>query len=97
MKMNKTNNLELLIKDSVLKIGNITEVNGQKVTVTVDKAKNASDMFFEGNLIKNVSVGSFIQIRKGFLTLIGKVDGEKIEEITGFAGWFFKPSQFKQI
>src|SRR5690606_9349129 len=42
--------------------------------------KNLSDLFFEGEVLRNIAVNSFIEIRKGFLKLIGKVDGEKIEE-----------------
>ena len=41
-------------------------------------------LYYKGELIKNVSVGSYVQIRKGFITLIGKIDGEKTE-ITNFS------------
>lgn len=65
-----------LIKESVLRIGHVLAVSGRKVTVGVDKEKNLSELFFEGQVLKNVAVGSYIEIRKGFLSLIGKVDGE---------------------
>lgn len=74
-------NYNILIKDAVLKIGTVSEISGKTVVITVDKKKNSSDIYFDGELIKNVSVGSYIQIRKGFLTLIGKIDGEKTEKI----------------
>ncbi|WP_220750446.1 MULTISPECIES: ATP-binding protein [Jannaschia] len=54
----------------------MTEVTGRKISVTVDKDKNLSELFFDGELIRNVAVGSYIDIRKGFVSLIGKVDGE---------------------
>lgn len=75
MKMNKA-----YIKDSILRIGEVSGIEGRKVFISVDKNKNSSDLFFNGEVIKNVSVGSYIEIRKGFLSLIGKADGEKLSE-----------------
>lgn len=74
-------NYNILVEDSVLKIGTVTEILGKNIVITVDKKKNSSDLYYNGELIKNVSVGSYIQIRKGFITLIGKIDGEKTEKI----------------
>lgn len=65
-----------LQKEAVLRVGEVTEVTGRKISVTVDTDKNLSELFFEGDLIRNVAVGSYVDIRKGFLSLIGKVDGE---------------------
>lgn len=65
-----------LQQESVLRVGEVTEVTGRKISVTVDKDKNLSELFFDGELIRNVAVGSYIDIRKGFVSLIGKVDGE---------------------
>lgn len=72
-------NYNILIEDSVLKIGSVTEILGKNIVITVDKKKNVSDLYYKGDIIKNVSVGSYVQIRKGFITLIGKIDGEKTE------------------
>lgn len=69
-----------LTRDAVLRIGEVCEVDGRRVTIKVDKAKNLTDIFFNGDVVKNISVNSFIEIRKGFLTIIAKVDGERIEE-----------------
>lgn len=74
-------NYNVLIEDSVLKIGSVTEILGKNIVITVDKKKNVSDLYYKGDIIKNVSVGSYVQIRKGFVTLIGKIDGEKTEII----------------
>ena len=68
------------IKNSILRVGEVSEVNGRQVTIKVDENKNLSSLFFDGDTLTNVSVNSFVEIRKGFLSIIGKVDGEKIEE-----------------
>lgn len=65
---------------SVFKIGSVIEVNGRKVRVRVDKTKNGSHLLYKGNILKNVSVGSYIKIGKGFCDIIAKVDGETIVE-----------------
>ncbi|MDR6658501.1 DNA helicase HerA-like ATPase [Tardiphaga robiniae] len=65
---------------AVLRIGQVTEVSGRRVFVRVDRNKNVSDFFFDGQLLRNTSVNGYIEIRKGFLTLIGKVEGEKVDE-----------------
>ena len=69
-----------LIRNSILRVGEVSEVDGRRVFVKVDKNKNQSHLFFDGNILANISVNSFIEIRKGFLSIIGKVEGEKIDE-----------------
>ncbi len=69
-----------LIEDAILRVGEVVAVHGRKVTVQVDKEKNLSDLLFDGKVIKNIAVDSYIEIRKGFLSLIGKVEGEEIKE-----------------
>ncbi len=71
-----------LTKDAILRIGEVTGIDGRKIYISVDKNKNSSDLLFDGKIIKNVSVGSYIEIAKGFLGIIGKVDGEKLEKET---------------
>lgn len=74
------------IKDieAVLRIGKVTSVKGRFVEATVDKLKNASYLLFNGIPIKNVSVGSYVKICKGFEELIGKIEGEYITEDNGY-------------
>jgi hypothetical protein len=72
--------LEQLTQDAVLRVGEVCGVDGRRIYVLVDKNKNLSDMFFDGDILKNISVNSYIEIRKGFLSIIGRVEGEKIEE-----------------
>lgn len=69
-----------LIQDAILRVGEVTEVNGRKIYITVDKNKNLSDLFYEGDILRNIAVNSYIEIRKGFLSIIGKVEGEKLIE-----------------
>jgi uncharacterized protein len=69
-----------LVQDAVLRVGEVCGVDGRRVYVSVDKNKNLTDLFLDGDILKNISVNSFIEIRKGFLSLIGRVEGEEIEE-----------------
>jgi hypothetical protein len=73
-----------LVKDSILRIGEVSEIRGRRVFIRVDKDKNSSDLLLDGEIVKNVSVGSYIEIRKGFLAIIGKADGEELKEDTFF-------------
>jgi hypothetical protein len=62
--------------EAVLRVGEVTAVTGRKVFISVDADKNLSELFFNGDVLRNIAVGSYIDIRKGFLSLIGKVEGE---------------------
>src|SRR5258708_2032239 len=73
-------NVAKLTQDAGLRIGEVAGVDGRKIYVLVDKNKNLSDLFFDGDILRNISVNTYIEIRKGFLSLIGRVEGEKIEE-----------------
>ncbi len=73
-----------MLKDTIFRIGEVSEIQGRKVFIKVDKNKNSSDLLFDGDIIKNVAVGSYVEIKKGFLGIIGKVDGEKLTEDTYF-------------
>ncbi len=66
-------NTNFVDEESILRVGEVCEVSGRMVTILVDKNKNLSDLFYQGKVLKNVSVGSFIEIKKGFMSLIGKV------------------------
>ncbi|MDQ1638977.1 MAG: hypothetical protein QOF62_2316 [Pyrinomonadaceae bacterium] len=69
-----------LTRDAILRVGQVSGVDGRRIYILVDKNKNLSDMFLDGDILKNISVNSYIEIRKGFLSIIGRVEGEKIEE-----------------
>ena len=66
--------------EAVLNIGKVISIKGRYIDVLVDKTKNSSHLLFNGEIIKNVSVGSYVKITKGFEELIGKIDGEFIVE-----------------
>lgn len=63
----------------VLRIGEVCAVTGRRIFVTVDTNKNLSELFFDGDVLRNIAVGSYVDIRKGFLSLIGKVEGENAQ------------------
>lgn len=69
---------DLLVQDAVFRIGEVVGVLGRTIKVRVDKAKNGSHLLYRGQLLRNVSVGGYVKISKGFSELIGKVDGEEI-------------------
>jgi hypothetical protein len=62
--------------EAVLRVGEVTTVTGRKIFIAVDTDKNLSELLFDGDVLRNIAVGSYIDIRKGFLSLIGKVEGE---------------------
>lgn len=68
-----------LLRDSVLRVGEVSAVEGRKIYVQVDRNKNLSDMFLDGDILTNIAVNSYLEIRKGFLSIIGKVEGERIQ------------------
>ncbi len=74
------NDKQILLEQSVLKVGKVVAVLGTQVRVEVDKEKNASHLLYNGQLLKNISVGSYIKIIKGFTPIIGKVEEEFVEE-----------------
>jgi Predicted ATPase len=77
-------NNDNLMHDSIFQIGEVISIQGREVQVLVDQQKNLSHLFYQGLLIKNVSVGGYIKIAKGYNYIIAKVDGERIEEDSNF-------------
>lgn len=73
-------NKERSIHSSVFRVGVVCSVDGREVKVRMDRNKNASHLIYRGQLIKNVSVGSYIKILKGFVPIIGKVETEFVVE-----------------
>ena len=72
-----------LEQDTVFRVGRVVSVEGRQVRVAVDKLKNSSHLLFQGGIVRNVAVGGYLKIVKGFSELIAKVDGEVIEEDRG--------------
>lgn len=67
-------------KESIFKIGRVISVEGRSVRVLVNKNKNTSHLIYNSELIKNVTVGGFVKINKGFIKIICKVEGERTDE-----------------
>lgn len=72
-------NSDIVLFQSVFRIGNVVSVNGRDVRIKVDRDKNSSHLIYKGELIKNVSVGSYLKIIKGFITIICKVESEFLQ------------------
>lgn len=72
--------------EAALRVGEVSAVTGRRVFVTVDTDKNLSELFFDGDVLRNIAVGSYIDIRKGFVSLIGKVEGENAQAENS-VGW----------
>ena len=66
--------------NDILKIGEICEVSGRMVKAGVYAEKNTEYLNYNGAIVKNVSIGSYVLIRKGFSNIIGKVEGEYMKE-----------------
>ena len=69
----------LISEQSIFRIGEVVSVSGREVRIAIDKEKNLPHLFFQGQLIKNVSVGSYVKILNGFDVLIAKIEVEYIE------------------
>jgi len=73
-------NNQQILNDSIFKVGEVLSVDGRKVKIKVDKSKNSSHIMYKGELLKNTSVGSYVKIIKGYTRIIGKVEGEYVDE-----------------
>ena len=72
-------NNEIVTLQSIFKIGTVLSVNGREIKIKVDKQKNLSHIIYNGELIKNVSVGGYVKIVNGFTVIVAKVDGEYMQ------------------
>jgi len=74
------NTQEITQKDSIFRIGRVFSVEGLEIKIKVDKEKNSSNLIYKGELLKNISVGGYLKIVKGFTAIVAKVNGEYIKE-----------------
>lgn len=65
---------------SSLRIGTVTAVRGRRIDITVDVDKNDSSLIFQGEIINNVSIGSFLVVRRGYAHLVVQVEEEELVE-----------------
>lgn len=66
--------------NDILKIGEVCEVSGRFIKAGIYSNKNTEYLNYNGAVVKNVSIGSYVLIRKGFANIIGKVEGEYMKE-----------------
>lgn len=71
---------EELKKELIFRIGIVHSVSGRNVKVEVFKNKNHPYLIYNGEITKNVATGSYIKIKKGLTTIVGKIEGEEINE-----------------
>ena len=71
-----------MVLSDFLKIGEVCEVQGKIVKAGVYSDKNTEFLNYNGAILKNVGIGSFVLIRKGFNNIIGKVEGEFTKEVS---------------
>ena len=68
-------------RDAIFRIGEVVGVEGRLVLVRVDQNKNLPHLVYKGELIKNVSVGGYVKLLKGYTELVGKVESEILKEV----------------
>ncbi len=66
--------------NNFLKIGEVNEVQGKTIKAIIYSNKNTEYLNYNGFVLKNIGIGSFVLIRKGFSNIIGKVEGEYTKE-----------------
>ena len=81
------NDDELLARDAVFRVGEVVGIQGRTVRVRVDRTKNGAHLIYQGRLLRNVGVGGYLKITKGFAELVAKVDGEEVVEARGDDGY----------
>lgn len=74
------NNSEIVLNQSIFRIGCVLSVNGRDIKIKVDKQKNLSHIVYKGSLVKNITVGGYVKIIKGFSSIIAKVESEFVSE-----------------
>ncbi len=66
--------------NDILLVGEVIDVIGISTKIRVYKEKNTSRLVYNGKLIKNIAVGNYVKILKGFSEIIAVVEGEYIKE-----------------
>jgi len=78
--MNKLNPEHNPSKESIYCIGFVNAVRGRDIKVKVFKNKNHPYIVYDGKASRGVTVNNYVKIRKGTTVLVGKIEGEYIEE-----------------
>lgn len=75
---------EHLKRELIFRIGIVHSVSGRNIKVEVFKNKNHPYLIYNGKLTRNVATGSYIKIKKGLTTIVGKIEGEEVDENSNF-------------
>jgi len=90
--------VDKIVEDSIVRIGRVMAVKGRSVEVEVDKTKNTSHLLYRGELLKNISVGGYVKIVKGFTRIVGKVEGESVtEEHSDSSGYRNRKDRIRRV
>lgn len=81
------------MSNQVLRIGEVIEVRGQKIRAEIYSEKNTSSLLYDGEIIRNVSVGSYVKITKGYSSIIGRIEGEYISEANTLRNVYTRKSE----
>ena len=80
-----------------LKIGEVCEVQGKTIRAGVYSDKNTEFLNYRGTVLKNVGIGSFVLVRKGFNNIVGKVEGEYTKDTNTDTTYAQKGNSIKRI
>ncbi|HWH26278.1 MAG TPA: ATP-binding protein [Pseudolysinimonas sp.] len=78
--MNRNDSVGVTAIDSIFRVGRVQAVRGRQIEIKVDKTKNGSHLLYRDEVLRNVSVGGYLKIAKGFTEIIVKVDEESVHE-----------------
>ncbi|WNY23053.1 hypothetical protein MmiHf6_03500 [Methanimicrococcus hongohii] len=79
------------------KIGEVISVHGKKIKIHVFENKNSTILIHKGKIVKNVSVGSYVKIPKGFSNVICRIEGEYIEKYENLSDFTKENESIKRI
>lgn len=65
---------------SLLRIGIVSAVRTSGIEITVDADKNEPSILYKGEIISNVSIGSFLIVQRGYAHLVVQVEEEELIE-----------------
>ena len=66
--------------NDILLIGEVIDVVGISTRVKVYKEKNTSRLLYNGKIIKNIAVGNYVKILKGYTEIVAVIEGEYMKE-----------------
>ena len=65
---------------ALLRIGSVTAVKTSGIEITVDADKNEPSILYKGDIIDNVTIGTYVVIHRGYRKLVVRVEEEYLTE-----------------